>query len=67
LGIFALSVFREGYLSKVLTPFERIIYGITAVLLFQPISLKVNLVGIIIFVVTILFMSKKIFPIKEVI
>ena len=67
LGIFTLSVFREGYMGKVLKPFERIIYGITAVLLLQPISLKVNLVGLIIFIVTILFMYKKTLPIKEVV
>jgi len=66
LGIFTLSVFREGYLGKVLNPFVRIIYGVTAVLLLQPISLKVNLVGLIIFVVTILFISRKTLPIKEI-
>lgn len=33
LGIFTLSIFREGYMGKLLKPFERIIYEITAVLL----------------------------------
>jgi len=65
LGIFTLSVFREGYMGKVLKPFERIIYGIIAILLLQPISLQVNLVGLIIFVVTILFISRKTLFIKE--
>jgi len=66
LGIFALSVFRERYMGKVLKPFERIIYGITAVLLIQPVSLIANLLGLIIFVVTTLFISKKTLPVKEV-
>jgi len=65
LGIFALSVFREGYMGKVLKPFERVIYGIAAVLLLQPISLTVNLFGLIIFVVAVLFIAKKYLPVKE--
>jgi TRAP transporter 4TM/12TM fusion protein len=61
LGIFALSVFREGYLGKVLNPFERIIYGVISILLFQPISFKINLIGLIIFTVAILFNYRKSF------
>jgi len=54
IGIIALSIFREGYLGKVLTPFVRIIYGLSAVLIIIPVSIKVNFIGLTIFVVIIL-------------
>jgi len=65
-GIFALSAFREGYLGRELRIFERISLGVIAILLLQPISLKVNMVGLIFFlvVVTILFISRRTLTIK---
>lgn len=53
IGIFALSIFIEGYFIRKLHLIVRMLYGFAAIFTLYPSSFKINLLGLVIFIVAL--------------